>query len=257
MKRSRSPESKSIIPKWPKKTCYAVETGHPLSLVRSTPSAIVFVPCFELPIPWPKILTNYEMVLLEPQLCYGLELDTMCFRRKYLTGFENWILHCHCGNSKTLQCMAAKVVLNNLVEEILIGTWFNRFHLEYRNYVNQRVSESVLYVGSVIFRQTHLIYIKISHDVDAAKIAQLNLGEAVWCDCDYCSYMVLICRNRCYRSDVMLKCCARRTRRMMGKMLRVCESRKLSLLEPKRQEALRKMFTYKSCLLYVSCKYFR
>lgn len=211
----------------------------------------------ELAIPWTKIITKFELMLLDSQLCYGAEVDMSWLENKHITGLEHWLVHCHCSNQLSLQCIAARVFMKSLLSEFIQGSWFNKEFMEYRVKANTFASERILYVGSIVFRDIHLIYIKIAKDEDAKKILTMNLGEVVFCDCEYCFYGILICKNKCWKDWTMLNVCASRTSRLIKNMMMRCKLKRKLKNELKRQEGLKRMFTYDDCSLFCNHKRFR
>lgn len=195
----------------PTRIC-SVSTLHPVGAVRNSRAAVCFVPCLEIVVPWRFILSHQEWIFLKHSLCGGLELEQICFSPETLCGRELWNFHCHCLKRSSLECRAGQVVMRSLMREIIRGCEYNRIFWWFREAVNLPSVSRVMYVGSVMFRGAHLVYMKIMYDCDLKLLRMFHWGEVIYCDGDYANYIVLVCR-RCHElSEPVARRCAHRLR---------------------------------------------
>lgn len=256
----------------PPRVC-SVSTLHPVGSVRNSRGAVCFVPCLEIVVPWRYILAHEEWIFLQHSLCGGMELEQIAFSPETLCGRELWNFHCHCLKKGSLECRAGQVVMRSLMREIIKGCEFNRIFWWFREAVNLASVSRVMYVGSVLFRGAHLVYMKVMYDCDLKLLRAYHWGEVIYCDGDYANYIVLVCR-RCHElSEPTARRCARRLRRWLKLAAEVIgaqrRSRKQQFTEgewwsrqrdaereEERQRALQECMVLGKAVSYQQIKYF-
>ncbi|SMG83460.1 E4 34K [Bottlenose dolphin adenovirus 1] len=243
----RYPDRPPLIPRHPARLCSG--PTHPTVIVCSRPGAVPFVQFMEIPIPWQYILSHREYVFLKHHLCGGMELHSVSFRRSRILGDERWITHCHCNDPTSLQCLASRTYIYQLLKEFMLGTDFNSKWMFYRERVNIGMPECLLYIGSVYFRDLHLVYIRFSGSVEdcmGLRYTQVGGIQCVYCNADYGDFYVLICKSCKNRSEGNAYVCCRYTIKWMKAALNLMKSTNLtpSGKEEERCKQYRRFFEY-------------
>lgn len=233
------------------------------SHITTVVSAPNFLNCFafayEVPIPWQDILTRHEKFFFGDLTCpSGLEL--ILHSHCCLAEPQSWRLHCHCSTRHTLQCLAGRHVVKNAAIKFISGARFNKTHLWYREYVNNERPDEITYVGSIMYKDVHYVYLKLSFStvmmeaaLDAIK-ACLNPDMGFVLRGQFNYWVILKCiacpssTYTCYRS------CAVRTRAIVNRMLLEIEKipmftfrRITSRSEERRQTSLRRAMLHGRC----------
>lgn len=222
--------------------------------VQAPVSCLPFAFHCELPIPWKTILTEIEYRLLKDGLCLGSRLSLQSGDDLFNIVQDHdpflWSICCHDYNVKSLRFLARIVVLKSIMYEFLRGMYVNQDFLFYREFVNKRLCNRILYQGSVMFRGLHLIYIRVKHWSDLVRVTELDIRDAVYC-LGYTSwYVVLICRRCADETKEYIHCCARRTRALLRSMADACDLLDIrpSGREVDRQRVLRYLLTKHPCI---------
>lgn len=228
MEEEQNKDLPPLLQMYPPRFC--LRPSHSTCSVQTVPGAVSFVPNLELPVPWERILSHEEYIFLKWHLCGGLELDTLRYHRTHIDGNEWWLCHCHCSNKRSLQCLSAAVVVRQLMKEILDGAFFNCLWVFYREFVNACMPEKFIYVGSLYFREFHLVYIKCGNDEDAHAVRYIQVGgiDAVYCNGEFSNYFVLLCKSCKNRTERQAYVCCKKTRLWMLKAKSVCKPPKFS-----------------------------
>lgn len=237
------------------------ELPHLTTVVSAEASLNCFAMCYELPIPWNDILTHHEKLFLNDHCCLG-GLELIVGRHCCLAEKQNWQLHCHCSDFRSLQCFSAKNVIFQFVNKFLQGGSFNRSQLWYREFVNHNLPDDVLYVGSMMWGNTHFIYLKLScskqiesrfmevvRESINSDMASVIRGRWNW-------WLVLKCHT-CPVSEniISYRSCSVRTRKIIQRILRTLRLAPniphlrytASHWEEKRQRHLRRAMMYGCC----------
>lgn len=237
--------------------------AHLTTVVSLEPSANCFALCFELPIPWDLILSRHQRIFLGNHCCPAA-LEFLASTHSCLASRHRWQLHCHCGDEGSLQCRAARVVLEREVQWFCQGLYFNRQCFWYRELANLEAPEEIQYVGSVVHTGSmlHFIYIKLSFPrrdqlagVDAVS-ACLNPESGFLVRGVYNYWVILICRVcRARREQSSYRSCAVRVRGVIRRMTRAVRSDprlshlcgRTSVWEPRRQRCIRRSLNFGVC----------
>lgn len=219
---------------------------HNVSEVRGITSCISFVVLQEWPVFWDMVLTAWEKHVMRTFMrvcicCAIIDVDP----KQVLRGSERWTLHCHCDSPGSLQCKAGGVVLANWFKMLVYGSLINMRIPWYRAVVNRDLPKEVTYVGSVFLRGRHLIYLRVLFDGHAGALLRRMcfgwsafsygiLNNLLILGCDFCKDL----------SEIQMRCCAKRTRRLLIKAVRLLDrttsyTPRRSLLETPRQRLLR------------------
>ncbi|UNB10548.1 E4 ORF5 [Human adenovirus 61] len=239
---------------WPE--CNSL-TLHNVSEVRGIPSCVGFTVLQEWPIPWDMILTNYEMFILKKYMSVCLCCATIDVEiTQLLHGYERWLIHCHCQRPGSLQCMSAGMLLGRWFKMAVYGTLINKRCFWYREVVNRFMPKEIMYVGSTFVRGRHLIYVKIMYDGHAwLALEKISFG---WSTFNYgiLNNMLVLCCDYCKDlSEIRMRCCARRTRLLMLKVVKVIAENtvrplKHSWCEGHRQRLLKGLIMHHQAILF-------
>ncbi|BBE38385.1 35kDa protein [Human adenovirus 4a] len=221
---------------------------HNVSSVRGLPCSAGFTALQEFPVPWDMVLTPKELRVLKTCMsvclcCANIDL----FSSQLIHGRERWVIHCHCQDPGSLRCMAGGAVLAIWFRRIIQGCMFNQRVMWYREVVNLHMPKEIMYMGSVFWRGRHLIYIRIWYDGHVGSIVpQMSFG---WSTLNYglLNNVVVLCCTYCFDlSEIRIRCCARRTRRLMLRAIGIMRRESQdpdplssSLTERRRQRLLR------------------
>lgn len=206
--------------------------------------------CLELPIPWDAFLEHHEKVVLKDFLCKA-GCDATFKNLGCLCPTYAWSSHCHCDDENTLQCIAARKYVQNLMNEVINGCRFNERYEWYREIVNTGYGESILYVGSYIVRGKHYVIYKAKVDEDSVRAAVERYGGQVL----KCSLGTFICHTcgscELDSPDGKVQSCAYRSRAYLRSLTRFCHPDG-SLDIPSVKEAVRivkltRFFNHKRC----------
>ncbi|ADZ39826.1 E4 orf6 [Simian adenovirus 48] len=234
-----------------------MNTMHDVSAVRGMVGCVGFAVFMEWPVPWDMILTSYEWHLLKHYLNVCISCATIDLRRSsVIHGNEVWTLHCHCNRPGSLQCMAGGIMLATWFNRVVYGAAINQRCIWYREVVNYQMPKEVLYVGSVYMRGRHLIYLNIRYDVHAQIVKQfVSMG---WCQHAYGimnNLVVLCCISCASLSEMRMRCCAKRTRRLMRRAVLAIVRHGRFRLQPsaaerRRQDILRDLYVRQRPVTY-------
>ncbi|AEM06286.1 34K [Bat adenovirus 2] len=233
--------------------------SHATVVVRAPNYWNCFAFCYEVPILWNEILNTHDKILLGNFVCCG-GLELILTRHCCVSEPQCWRLHCHCSDSRQLQCLAGREVLRQLVLKILAGGVINRYHLWIRESINAGHPEEIVYVGSIIFDGIHYLYFTLTFNIsliqwaieEIAKHLNPDMGFIVRGKFNF--WMVLKCRSCSVHNVTALKCCALRARKFVAKLLNALKSTvylyvhwSTSKHEERRQKALRQAMLYNRC----------
>ncbi|AAW33278.1 E4 control protein 34 kDa [Human mastadenovirus B] len=198
-------------------------TMHSVSCVRGLPCSASFTVLQEFPIPWDMFLNPEELKIMKRCMHLCLCCATIdIFQSQVIHGRENWVLHCHCNQQGSLQCMAGGAVLAVWFRKVILGCMINQRCPWYRQIVNMHMPKEIMYVGSVFLRERHLIYIKLWYDGHAgAIISDMSFG---WSAFNYglLNNIVIMCCTYCSNlSEIRMRCCAHRTRKLMLRAIKI------------------------------------
>ena len=182
---------------------------------------------YEFPLPWHKMLYNWEYRLLKNYLCTGTrvlinfvdDLQSLISHKDF-----QWSVCCHDAHETSLEALARRVVITNIMKEIMTGFEYNIKYNFYRKFVNKNMGWRLFYVGSLMFRKLHLIFIKIDYWGDVMRIKRLKLNSAVVCYAYTTDFLVLICNSCADNTRLSAINCAKRTRAMLIMMAHYCEA---------------------------------
>ncbi|AFD21896.1 E4 orf6 [Simian adenovirus A1139] len=221
---------------------------HNVAEVRGLPCCAGFIVLQEWPVLWDMVLTRWELYVLRTYLrvcvcCATLDVES----RQLVHGHERWILHCHCRRPGSLQCKAGAVVLTRWFKMLVYGALINQRCLWYREVVNFNLPKEVCYVGSTYVRGRHLIYVRIRYDGHVGVVlANMSFGWSVLSYGILNNLVILGCTYCKDLSEIQMRCCARRTRALMLRAVRLIGEHTRSplyrsRLEPRRQQLLRNL----------------
>lgn len=207
----------------------------------------------EFPIPWKHILPSWEYALLKNYLCiasrFKMEWDgdlaLMIRRNQPLL----WSVCCHDQHENTLQALARRVVVTQLLKELVSGFEYNLKFPFYRKIVNKNLSFRILYEGSLVFRGKHLIFVKINYWGDISRIRKLKFSNAVICRGFTGVYLVLFCDSCSNMAEYSARLCAANTRVKLVLVAHNCDTFSLeaSEYEKRKQNDIQRL-TYKPCV---------
>ncbi|ALE30486.1 34K [Simian adenovirus 17] len=220
---------------------------HYVSEVRTIPACVPFTVLQEWPVPWDMVLTPWERFVMKHYMrvcvcCATIDVEP----RQVIRGYERWVIHCHCKQPGSLQCKAGGVVLTNWFKMLVFGALVNVRFPWYPQVVNYELPKEVMYMGSVCVRGRHLIYLRILYDGHAAAVLEfMSFGWSVFSFGILNNMVVMGCTYCKDLTEIQVRCCARRTRRLLIKAVRFLNSSprrgafRRSLGEPRRQQLLR------------------
>lgn len=225
-----------------------------LGYVEAPVSCLPLAMNFEFPIPWQYILQPWEYRLLRLYLCTATRFSLgrgsdFYYLVKHKLPFM-WSVCCHDAHENTLEARARRVVVTNLMKELMAGFGFDIKFKFYRKYVNKNLSFRVLYEGSVMFRDIHLIFVKIDYWGDVVRIKRLRLKNAVVCSAFTGDYLVIFCKGCRGLKRSLAKECAFKTRAALWLVARVCDTftSEPSQYELQRQSDLRRLTNLNACI---------
>lgn len=197
------------------------------------------------------ILTGWEKHVMKTYMrvcgcCATIDVDA----HQILRGFERWMIHCHCKSPGSLQCKAGGVVLASWFKMLIYGALVNVRFPWYREVVNRNMPKEVMFVGSVYARGRHFIYIRLLYDGHAAAVLQnVSFGWSFFSYGILNNLVVLGCTYCRNLDELSMRCCARRTRRLMARAVKVLGERSIhplrsSVVERRRQSLLRDLMEH-------------
>ncbi|AAB38735.1 E4 34K [Canine adenovirus 2] len=238
--------------------CTAETTCHVTAVVRVPKYCNCFALCYEIPILWDDVLHRHEKLLFGGFTCNaGIEL--IVTKHCCLAEAQTWRVHCHCSNSLSLQCMASKHVVQKVIEDFIKGGAMNKKYMWYREFVNSSRPDEINYVGSIIFRNTHYIYFRLSffrtvHKACMEAIKRcINPELGVVLKSTYNYWLVLKCKSCSLQNYCSLKNCAVWVRSVIVRVLKEVEKTPVVLhqttskAEERRQSALRQAMMHGRC----------
>lgn len=200
-----------------------------VSYVSAPQSSLPLAMNLEIPIPWKNILLSWQYRLIKDYVCLGTRLKIECggdieLMYKRNKGFK-WSVCCHDAHEgNSLEALARRRFLINLVGELVGGSEYNVLFPFYRVKTNRDLSFRLLYEGSLMFRGLHLIFIKINYWGDVPRIRSMKLENAVFCIGHIGVYLVLFCRSCDDLSEVSALACAERTRTVLLLACSICDT---------------------------------
>lgn len=192
-----------------------------MMIVRASKAVNYFAVTSELPLPWTKMLTKHQQLYLKPQMtvtCTLVRIGHLCLAEDLV-----WLLNCGCGNPNSLQCLASRPLIKDLVGLFMCGSVFNWEWPWYRGIVNNRMPKHLLYVGSIYYNKLHFIYIKCElEDKEEAFKSCFNADTTVFIKSKYKGvYGIMVCISCRKRTFLNAACCARRVKKTMRRLVRV------------------------------------
>lgn len=226
-----------------------ITKAHYAATIPSDVSQIYFECQYEIPLPWHYMLDEYGRHLFR---VYGLGCTAgleLCYPRgPYLTGLGLWRLHCHCDKPNSLFCKAAAQYLKTMLCEFVRGMRYNSMFPQYRPYTNRGLSMSLTYIGSIMFRNKHFIYLEFANiwDLEVC-VDHVSFGEGMVV-CGLRSYIIFVCTSCRNLLEINACSCMRRTRMLIKRCLIVMNLMAGSRTIPNyREEVRNRMF----------CRYWR
>ncbi|AMB43041.1 E4 34K [Bat mastadenovirus WIV13] len=217
--------------------------SHHVGRVRSNPGCSFFIPLRELVIPWDLLFQGgaYRILKQLGLFCFSsITLPGSCY---YIFGYEEWDVHCHCYNAYSLQCLAGKKIMYYLHVEVMYGCNYNIMFKDYRPYVNYKMPGNFIYIGSVMFRKFHLIYIRFKFLRELRYcIKVVSFGDACYIKTNH-NMLVIKCISCKNLTDIAAACCRRRIRKLLLKCVKAIRSQRWPLYPSKREKFRIKHFT--------------
>lgn len=199
-----------------------VTKAHFAAVIPADVSQIYFECQFEIALPWHYMLTEYERHIFR---VYGLGCTAgleLCYPRgPYMAGLGNWKLHCHCDKPYSLFCLAAAEYLKNMLCEYVRGMRYNSLFTFYRPYANRNLPMYITYIGSVLYRQMHFVYLEFAQRWDLELcVNYISFGEGMVV-CGLRNYIIFVCRSCASLREVAACSCMRRTRKLIVRCLNI------------------------------------
>ncbi|AMB43167.1 E4 34K [Bat mastadenovirus WIV12] len=225
-----------------------LRSSHRVGRIRSNPGCSVFVPLRELVIPWDLLFFGqiYNLLKRLGIFCFCSLKLTKCYR--YIFGHEDWDVHCHCQGQTSLQCLAGRQVMSMLHGEFIFGCNYNVMFKDYRSYVNHRLPGNIVYVGSVMFREYHLIYVRFKHLAELRFVLRyMSFGYACFIKTKQ-NMLVLRCTYCKNLTSIASACCRRRTRKLLRRAIKILRRSGALILhntrEKNRDKGFRRLMKY-------------
>lgn len=224
---------------------------HVVATVRSVPGLVNFIIDFELPIPIVKLFPAHEKWILNFLNYCSAPLNIVNPKRQFVCGQERWAVHCHCAKPFSLQCLSGAVIIQRVLKNYIRGAGFNAKYLMYREICNYNCSDSLAYVGSVMYRGIHFIHLKIRHDDMYITVRRMvDFGNHVGICSIFGNYVIIECKKCTAMNYDNVQQCAYRTRRKIINCYKALYSAKRwKLVNNQEQER------YKQSCLKKFCKY--
>ncbi|AGT75958.1 E4 control protein 34 kDa [Human mastadenovirus C] len=252
----RTPYSRDRLPPFETETRATILEDHPLlpecntltmhnvSFVRGLPCSVGFTLIQEWVVPWDMVLTREELIILRKCMhvclcCANIDIMTSVM----IHGYESWALHCHCSSPGSLQCIAGGQVLASWFRMVVDGAMFNQRFIWYREVVNYNMPKEVMFMSSVFMRGRHLIYLRLWYDGHVGSVVPaMSFGYSAL-HCGILNNIVVLCCSYCADlSEIRVRCCARRTRRLMLRAVRIIAEETTAMLYSCRTERRRQQF---------------
>lgn len=222
---------------------------HKISSVRGHNAAVQFTGFHRCPIAWNFILSDYEKHIVS-MFCNMCEDVWTCIWTGdgYINGMEYWAIHCHCENPFSLQCFAQGRLVKNWLTKILCGMAYDMQFWFYRPIANYYAVSEIRFMGSIFYEGVHLIYLSFLSFTNYMLVRPyLSFGEheAFYDPC----FVVLKCMSCKSLTDITAKCCAKRVRTLIKRIVFVLEKKGRDVLrwkqEKKKTKALLKLYRFK------------
>lgn len=222
---------------------------HNVSSFACGPLSVNFALHRELPLPWKYVLESEKWLLQFLDYCQSPAVLSFS-RSHYFHGYERFYLHCHCQKARSLQCLAAAVLISTVYQNFMKGAAFDRRFNFFRSFCNRDMPKHVLYTGSILFKNIHYVYIRIRNDGDFLSLLKsVYFGEHLHV-CSQNNYIIIICRKCSPLTTEAAVQCARRIRYILRKCLGVLQRfhspiyLSPCLKEPRRQKLIWKFVNY-------------
>lgn len=228
------------------------ETYHEVGYIYSIKPGACFTVMLNMHIPWPLILNKLGRQVFQQVEIGCQEGDNVLLRplnSEFVTGHEQWVVHCHCKKPGSLQCLAGGRVMCDLAEEYVYGSLYNEMFPTYRQYVNRGLPNFMQYVGSVYFRGKHLIYVVFRRkDQLRESVEKISFGLHVCISHSRHNILIFCCKSCKTLTEIMACCCMRRTRLLLVKCANILLKSGHPYLyersEPARQKMLSRLMKY-------------
>lgn len=222
---------------------------HVVATVRSVPGLVNFIIDCELPIPLRKLFPSHEKWILNLLDYCPAPLNLINPQRKFVCGQERWAVHCHCFKPFSLQCLAGGALVSKVLKNYIYGARFNAKFLMYREICNYNCSDSLAYIGSIMYKKTHFIYLKVRHD-DMYLLLRKNVrfGNHVGVCSIFGNYIIITCK-KCHNINYNnVQSCAYRTRKKIVQCYKTLYvAKKWKLVSAQSQESYRQSCLKKFC----------
>lgn len=222
---------------------------HVVATVRSVPGLVNFIVDCELPIPIRKLFPDHEKWILNFLDYCPAPLNLTNPQRKFVCGQERWSVHCHCAKPFSLQCIAGAVIVQRAIQIYIRGAGFNAKYLLYREICNYNCSDCLAYIGSIMYRGTHFIYIKIKFDDMYVTLRKMvAFGNHVSICSIFGNYIILECKRCKILSTMNVQHCAYRSRKKLVNCYKAIHSTKRwKLISSQSRERFRQSCFKKFC----------
>lgn len=185
------------------------ESVHICAIIPGQPYLSFFYSYCLLPVPLQELLSTYENKIRERFGFYCESCLQIRPQEDILSGYEKWVLYCHCENPKSLQCLASAMwITPKIVKFMETFTWapslYNHILLS-----NGHGSRMCHVVCSTFFHDYHLIVLNL---VTACRFAIEALHiRAIKFYKEYDTTFAFIkCRRCSDRNEMSLRACAQR-----------------------------------------------
>lgn len=178
----------------------------------------------ELPIPWKVLLSKWGRIYVKHLVTDSLLLAQSSHLCLALP--NSWIINCKCENEGSLECFAGREVIKKLLLDFMEGGFYNVKWLWYRRSVNRSVSYKFQYVGSIMFRKTHYIYLRCGIKSKCEAIQRcFNPSTTHFIMTPYGFYIIMLCISCVSGKALTTACCARRVRRTIQRVYKQTKMR--------------------------------
>lgn len=204
--------------------CRANGQYHLVCSVKSFPSFAPFYCAPDLPVPWHWLLDYNMRRMFEKFFCAS------CLYFGQLNGhMSQALLPVHADRGEeSLQFRASLVVLKDALQHFVNGSGFNKKYIWYREVVNNGLTDSLKYMGSVWVKGLHVMYVKMDSLSLFHLFSCLDFGDDMYAvrgpaNC----YLVMRCRTCCMLSESQVMICAERVNRVLNKLTLFAMKRKM------------------------------
>lgn len=216
-----------------------LSTAHQTCFVKGSRNSILFADNGEIVIPWDMIFDDYSQHLLWVFEIGCISPAILYRKTNFLAGVEMYAVHCHCSKPGSLECMAQAALIRMILRKFIKCADYDCTFLQYRLVVNYNLPAIAWYHASCFFDGLHLIYLKVkklSHCKYIVRKVNLGLFAVVTCNTNS---IILVCKSCKSRQEIMVKCCMRRTRKILKKCVKVVEDKLGKQLQPSKKEKAR------------------